>query len=694
MARPCVDVHPGLQAVLDASREGILVIDRRGVIVALNNRVAELFRTDAVLLRGKSVETLVPRHLRAGHVAARVAYTEAPTARPMSARKGLTGERADGTEFPVEISLTPVLGSAEGLTMAVVHDIGARIDLEASLARTEHVTGALDAVPEAILATDRTGAIAFLNLAAEQLTGLSGQAAHGRPLSEVLHLAEEAGHLVAGVITRCLRDGSSAGSVEAILYGTNGRADRTLDISVSPMHNPSEQITGATVVARDVTQARLIARELSHQATHDALTGLANRPEFERRLSRAVTTAAEERTEHTLCFLDLDGFKRINDSCGHLAGDDFLRQLGDLLRSRTRSRDTLARLGGDEFGLLLEHCKPPRALRIAKEIRRAVGAHRFVHRGETYVVGVSIGIAPVAPGGGSPTEVMRRADTACYLAKRGGGNRVQVFHPGPRVTEGLPEQDRAQERWRTLEENGFRLYAQRIVALTQRGPRGPEFELLLRLDEGGADPSLPAGFLREARRRGLMPAVDAWVIGEAVRWLSEWLRSHPAAECPAVAINLDGETVKDAAVVGLVSRKLADSGVPPRALCFEVGESVAASHPAACGRVLRELRAAGCQTTLEHSGTGLVTFDSLRALDLDYLKIAGHIVRDLATDPIHHILASALIQVARAMGLRTIGFGVETAEALAGLRRLEVDYAQGRGISTPEPLEAAVATLA
>ncbi|HEY7636318.1 MAG TPA: diguanylate cyclase [Gemmatimonadales bacterium] len=418
---------PELQSVLDASTDGVLVIDRTGVIVALNHRAGELFGATAQELRGRSVESLVPHRLRKGHAAARSSYTAAPSVRPMSARTGLMGLRADGSEFPVEIALTPVLGSPDGLTMAVVHDISSRVDLEAELARSEHVASALDALPEAIIATDLAGKVQFLNRAAEQLIGRDRKEAQGRAVSEAFPLAGESGERpLERLVSQCLTSGAPAGPCESLLSESRGDRTRTFDISATPIHNPSGVVTGVALLARDVTQDRLIARELTHQATHDSLTGLVNRSEFERRLTRALSTSGDERVEHVLCFLDLDGFKRVNDSCGHLAGDQLLCELSGILRERMRSRDTLARLGGDEFGILLEHCRLPRALGILEGIRLAIAAHRFVCGGETYSVAVSVGVAPIRPRCGSAAEVLGAADTACYLAKRGGGNRIQV----------------------------------------------------------------------------------------------------------------------------------------------------------------------------------------------------------------------------------------------------------------------------
>jgi diguanylate cyclase (GGDEF)-like protein/PAS domain S-box-containing protein len=416
-----------LQALLDASPDAVLVVDRTGVITALNQRTAALFGTTAGQLLGQPVEALLPERLRASHAAARAAYSRAPTVRRMSARSGLMARRADGTEFPVEVSLTPILGSVAGLVMAVVQDISPRTRVEEAPTGSDRAAAALEALADPVLTTDAAGKVDFLNRSAEELTGWTREAAWGRSLAEILPLADEAGDRPLEIpLDECIRTGQPGRPCEGFLVPGAGRAKRALELSTRPIHDRAGAIAGATVVARDVTHARLLARQLSHQATHDALTGLVNRNEFERRLARAFASAGAEHTEHALCFLDLDGFKRVNDACGHLAGDELLRQLSTLMRERMRARDTLARLGGDEFGILLEHCRLPRAARIAEGIRRAIGAHRFGCAGRTYAVGVSIGITPIRAGAQEPVDLLQAADAACYLAKRRGGNRVQL----------------------------------------------------------------------------------------------------------------------------------------------------------------------------------------------------------------------------------------------------------------------------
>ena len=285
----------------------------------------------------------------------------------------------------------------------------------------------LGALPEAILTCDTEETVEFLNPAAERLTRHTAEEAVGRRWQEVLPLRKEGrGTPLESPVWECLRRGTSVGPFVATLSSSADKETRLVEVSVAPIQEPGEPVSGVILVARDVTRERELTRQMSHRATHDALTGLVNRDEFERRLGRVLESAANSGSQHALGFLDLDGFKRVNDTCGHLAGDSLLRELSAVLRRRIRGRDTVARLGGDEFGILLEHCTPERAAHIAEQVRKDIGDHQFVCDTQAHRVGASIGIVPVSGGYAAPGEVMQAADSACYEAKRRGGNRVSM----------------------------------------------------------------------------------------------------------------------------------------------------------------------------------------------------------------------------------------------------------------------------
>lgn len=297
------------------------------------------------------------------------------------------------------------------------------------------------ALPDAVLITDQNGRLEFLNPAAEHLTHHGQQDAQGKPLAEILPLGADVDAApLESPAAACLREGRAMQPFVARLL-TGRAAGRVVEVSAAPLRSSDETLDGAILVVRDVTRARLETRRLAHRATHDALTGLVNRAEFERRLRRAFAGATQRQAEHVIGFLDLDRFKRINDTCGHLSGDQLLRQLSALISNKIRARDTVARLGGDEFGILLEHCTQAEGTRIGNDIRRAISRHTFICDDTTHRVGVSVGLVSLH-GQSSPLEALRLADSACYLAKHAGGNRVQV-HPAAEID---PQQRRPVEQ--------------------------------------------------------------------------------------------------------------------------------------------------------------------------------------------------------------------------------------------------------
>jgi diguanylate cyclase (GGDEF)-like protein len=440
-------------------------------------------------------------------------------------------------------------------------------------------------------------------------------------------------------------------------------------------------------VLKDVTQARALARQLSHQATHDALTGLVNRQEFERRLGRALTRAREDRAEHALCYLDLDQFKVVNDTCGHLAGDELLRQVGVTLRGKMRRRDTLARLGGDEFGVLLEHCKPDQARAIAEDLRQVLQDFHFAWEGRPFTVGVSIGVAPITIETESIAAILRDADSACYAAKEKGRNRVQVAQTGDlhlAVRQG--ELEWVSKVTEALGENRFRLYAQPIAPVIPHLQDHPHCEVLIRLLGPNGELALPGAFIPAAERYGIMPAVDRWVVERVVAYYGE-RASAPSAELPIISINLSGASLSDPTLFDFIRQQLLRGSVSPHSLCFEITETAAIANLAHAVQFIRELRKLGCSFALDDFGSGLSSFAYLQTLPVDYLKIAGSFVRHIATDPIDYAMVEAISRVGQVMGVRTIAEGVETESVMDKLKEIGVDYAQGWAISEPVPIE-------
>ena len=431
---------------------------------------------------------------------------------------------------------------------------------------------------------------------------------------------------------------------------------------------------------------RAMADKLAYQASHDALTGVLNRREFERCLAEALTRSKTQHQEHVLCLVDLDRFKIVNDTCGHLAGDNLLRQLTHLLEAKLRSRDSLARLGGDEFGILLESCPLDRGLAIADALREAVAQFRFVWEQHTFSVGASIGVVAVTSLSGDPEEVVQAADSACYTAKDKGRNRVHLHQPG----DGELSRRQGESHWAgrvlaAIREDRLELYCQPIVSVAAPARAGEFVELLLRLRDEDGTLVPPGAFLPAAERYDLLPAIDRWVVATAFAMLAPgYADGNPGGDL--YSINLSGASIGDETFLPFVRARLAGHQVPPEVVCFELTETVAITNLAVAVEFINELRALGCRFALDDFGNGLSSFAYLKNLPVDFLKVDGHFVRGIAHDSIDRAMVEAVNRIGHEMGLRTIAEFVENQAILDCLRELGVDYAQGYALGRPEPL--------
>ena len=435
----------------------------------------------------------------------------------------------------------------------------------------------------------------------------------------------------------------------------------------------------------DITEARALSQQLRFQATHDALTGLVNRREFESRLERTLKSAEAGRGEHAVCYLDLDQFKIINDSCGHVAGDELLRRLGRLLGQQVRNQDTLARLGGDEFGVLLEHCSMHVAERVAGALRRTIEDFRFEWEKQVFGIGASIGVVPIQGRGHTVSSILSAADAACYAAKDRGRNRIHIYH---KADVDLARRH-GEMRWVTriqtaLEENRFELARQPIASLSDPAGDGTHYELLLRMRDENGDIVLPETFLPAAERYNLAVKLDRWVVKEAFRLLTQ--DPDHLQKLFLCSINLSGVSLADEDFLIFLTTEFASTGLPPAKVCFEITETAAIANLSGAMRLIEVLRRIGCRFALDDFGSGLSSFAYLKSLPVDFLKIDGVFVKDIVEDPIDRELVRSINEIGHVMGKRTIAEFVETEEILAALGELGVDYAQGFQIGQPELL--------
>ncbi|HEY5758503.1 MAG TPA: EAL domain-containing protein, partial [Steroidobacter sp.] len=443
----------------------------------------------------------------------------------------------------------------------------------------------------------------------------------------------------------------------------------------------------AVMVFHDVSNERRLRRELAYQETHDALTGLINRREFENRLNEALLTArSDEGTTHALMYLDLDQFKLVNDTCGHQAGDRLLKQITGLLQTRIRTSDTIARLGGDEFGVLLQDCTADRAAKIADNLRLAIREYRFEWQDGAMNVGVSIGIVEINSASESIGSVMAAADVACYAAKDSGRNRVHMYQYGS-----APERHREMQ-WvsrltRACEENRLELYYQPIVPIgTTRDTRG-HYELLLRMRGEHGQLVMPAEFIPAAERYNVMPMIDRWVVSQALGALAHYRGDGDPRHGYTLSINLSGTSLNDDRFLEFLINELQTYDLSPGAVCFEITETAAISNLANVVHFMREFRQRGCLFSLDDFGSGLSSFMYLKNLPVDFLKIDGSFIQNVTTDHVDRSMVEAITQIGRAMGLKTVAERVESAEVLKCLAEIGVEYAQGIYIAMPESVE-------
>ena len=594
--------------------------------------------------------------------------------------------RAEQRSQQVLIFYTGVFGAA--FLMAAFVIVWVVRTTNALFHQKEMAEVTLHSIGDAVITTDAAANVEYLNPIAEELTGWSSAMAAGKPLKEVFNI-------VNGVtrepqtnpVEKCLCERRVIGlDNNTVLIRRDGR-EFIVEDSAAPVRDREGKIVGAVMVFYDATSSRNMPHLLSHQATHDALTGLINRREFERRLTELLESARNRGRHHVLCYLDLDQFKVINDTCGHAAGDRLLRQITPLLQRRLREADTIARLGGDEFGILLESAPLDVAQRIAEDLLQIVKDFRFVWEDKNFEIGASIGVVPVTSESVSVTEVLREADAACYAAKDKGRNRVQVYQPGDaELTQRHGEMQWVSRITRALEENRFCLFHQTILPLVAHDGLDPGCEILLRMVDEKGDIIPPAAFIPAAERYNLMPAVDRWVIRNAFALFGTDICGDPDGFQKAFSINLSGASLGDEHFLDFIHEQFTLHNIPPQAICFEITETAVIANLDRAMTFMRALREKGCRFALDDFGSGLSSFAYLKNLPVDYLKIAGTFVRNMADNPTDCAMVDAIHRVGQVMGIKTVAEFVENDAILEKLKGLGVDFAQGYGIARPRPV--------
>ncbi len=663
--------------------EIVLVHDDR--ILLANESAASLIGVSPGQLEGRDVADLVKPAYRAlfrKMVTQRLAGETAP--------RRLEIQLIDGNEqglwVEAQSSLIEYHGARAILTIA--RDVSHRKNLEVSLSRGKRQAQyTLESISEGVITTDNEGRIDYMNRAAESMVGTNRDDATGHKIGELFSLIDEADRRSLGdPVERCLsiRRRVNMGR-RALMVSKDGEHEHSVEISASPIQGPANSISGTVVVFHDVGEIRGLTQQMSYQATHDALTGLINRREFERRLQEAMDSAHAEEAVHILCYMDLDRFKAVNDSCGHIAGDNMLREVSSLIKEQVRDSDFVGRLGGDEFGTLLMGCPIEKAQQIAADICNAVAGYRFVWKDKIFNIGISVGLVQISNASGTLQDVVSAADSACYVAKQSGRGQVHVYS----ARDEAIARDRGDIQWLqqlqdALHEGKFELAMQPIIATGSGDNSGPAVEVLIRMPDERGRHSNSADFLRSAERYQLMPQIDRWVFNATLAAINaQEIRLASNRSC---AINISGQTLGDEEFLDFVVEALDHSGVAPGSICFEVTESAISANLQYAQRFIEVLHGIGCEFALDDFGSGLGSFANLKHLPVDYLKIDGSYTRNLSSDLVNQEVVSAMIKLARTLDFKIVAEQVEEQEDFDWLRDNGVDFVQGNFIDPPAVL--------
>ncbi|MEO7775513.1 MAG: EAL domain-containing protein [Steroidobacteraceae bacterium] len=594
--------------------------------------------------------------------------------------------RRDGTQIVVLENARAVKdpsGQITGFEGTMVDITERRRAQQQVFEEKERAQVTLQSIVDAVISTDASGSIDYMNPVAEALTGWNMAQARGQPISAVLLLVDENTRAETdNPLLRCLRDGMVGLAEHSLLLSRSG-LEVAIHNSASLIRDRAGSIIGAVSVFRDVTKERRLRRALSYQASHDALTGLINRREFDNRLQDALNSAQSGVVAHALLYVDLDQFKVVNDTCGHPAGDRLLRDVTALLQARVRTADVIARLGGDEFGVLLQNCEIEQAQKIAESIRATILDYRFVWNEEAMGIGASIGLVAMSADVQSVATLMSAADIACYAAKDAGRNRVHVY-------DSSSGSGRHREMYwvarvtRAADEGRLELYSQPIQPVAAGSTLPRLNELLVRLRDEQGELVAPGEFIPAAERYNVMAAIDRWVVQRAIEMLHAQAAQPASEHEQLLAVNLSGTSLNDQGFLEFVLGALEDTNIA-RGLCFEITETAAVANLAHAAYVMRELKSRGCRFALDDFGSGLSSFRYLKTLPVDFLKIDGQFVGNIADDPADRSMVEAICQVGRSLGIRTIAERVESRAVLEALAAIGVDYAQGYHVGEPKP---------
>jgi diguanylate cyclase (GGDEF)-like protein/PAS domain S-box-containing protein len=682
-ASPAQRADDAMRAMISALREPALLHGEQ--IEAANDAFAAIVGMPAARLAGKRLSEVVGGEY-AELAALAVTRALAGESKPSLTELEITDPHGQVTRVELTGSAIEVAGRT--LVLFTAEEMLPHREAPAAGPQPARSQLALESLGEGLLTTDAHGLIDYMNQSAESLTGMRREDAAGKTFGAMIGFVDEHDRrALADPVQQCLATGARVNlGRRSILISRASGSELGVEATASPIRGPDGDVAGVAVMLHDVSELRGLTQQMSYQASHDALTGLVNRREFERRLGEALEIARAGRQSHVMCYLDLDRFKAVNDTSGHLAGDNMLREVAALIREAVRDSDTVARLGGDEFGVLLVGCPLEKARQIADDVSRAIGEYRFVWKDRIFSVGVSIGIVELTGESNSLEEVMSAADSACYVAKKQSESHIHVYSSHDEaIARSRGEIHWLQRLQAALRDGFFELYVQPIEP-TRPGtpsPNGPAMEVFVRLhDEGQA--IAPAEFFPAAERYRLMSMIDRWVLGSALAALAAGAIRLPPGR--SLSINISAQTLADPSFLEFVVEELDRTGVQPAQICFEVAETSVVGNLEQARRFIDVLHGMGCRFALDDFGTDLGGFANLKQLPMDYLKIDGSFMRDLGRDTVNQAMVSAVVGMARTLNFRLVAEQIEDLTALEAARAMGIDFVQGHAIGRPRPL--------
>lgn len=538
----------------------------------------------------------------------------------------------------------------------------------------------LHSIGDAVITTDAKGYIKYMNSVAEELTGVILAQVHHKKISKAFTIYSNTNEKLANpaleVISKHITHSSDGNAKLKLLSGV----EYAIEYTASPILDNNKVLVGTVLVFRDVTEMRAMALQLGFQASHDELTGLINRREFENRVELALMSARGDNIKHAMCYLDLDQFKVVNDTCGHIAGDELLRQLSALLKAEIRAGDTLARLGGDEFGVLYLNCSVEKAKELAEKLRLVINDYQFNWENKSFTIGVSIGLVAIDQHS-NLHALLSAADTACYVAKDEGRNRIHSYNDND---DALAERA-GQMQWvhiitRALEEGRFEVHCQQMMSFDDANVT--HFEMLIRMVEENGKVIPPLAFIPAAERYNLMTWIDRWMVENTLKCIEKLLTTTKRKDL-LFSINISAQSLCDDDFLPFVKQQFSNADVSPSMICFEITETSAIVNLTRAQSFMAELKDLGSYFSLDDFGSGLSSFSYLKNLKVDFLKIDGAFIRDIVDDPIDKALVESINQVGHIMGIKTIAEYAETEEILAELESMGIDYVQGYAVAKP-----------